>query len=162
MADIFVPPSNPQAFDERFCKAYPALGMKATSGSGSVHGDGDGRPTVIDYSKLQFAMEGKCRSGSPQHCRPTPNEWRKAQKDLHVRNAGAVRLFAVYQFDDKNFKVSIPKEDYEQLCAILAEKSITVDAGYQEKEVADDTMYLHDYLQWKSLYASIERFRESE
>lgn len=152
--DFFVPPSKPLLLDKRFCEAHPALGMRPTAGSGSVFGDGDGRPKAIDYTKLQFAMEGKCRSKRPKHLRPTPKEWIKALDQLKRRNRSAIRLFVVYHHAQGTYAVSLPQDDLVQL------KSYGIDvSGGEEQDFAranaEFEFSVFSYYKWKALYEEI-------
>lgn len=127
MAKLFIPP-GPRAgyrFEDAFVAAHPALRLRTTSGSGSVHGDGDARAGHVDHDAVQFALEGKVRE-SPKKttCRPTPAEWVKAMGDptrgpgtddwrgqLRKYAPRAVRLFAVYNCNTHTYEVWMPEED---------------------------------------------------
>lgn len=117
-------------FERAFVSAHPALRLRLSAGSGSVHGDGDGRPTHVDHGAVQFALEGKVRHAPPlsgraqRRTRPTPAEWVKAMGDPTRRPGSddwrgqlrkyaprAVRLFAVYNCAPDTYEVWVPEED---------------------------------------------------
>lgn len=162
MSDIHVPKSNPEAFERMFVEGHEALGMQLSANSGAVWGDGDARPNIIDRSVLQFNAELKVRSGTPQHFRPVPNEWRKAREQLHKRNPGAVRLFVVYQQEPSTYAVSIPQDDYGNVLFALGDRISDRTHVSSTFECANDSFNLYRYQDWKEFYQEIVAFREQE
>lgn len=163
MSDIYVSGSDPEGFERSFVGKHPALGMQLSANSGAVWGDGDARPEIIDRSMMQFNAELKVRSGTPQHYRPVPNEWRKAREQLKKRNPGAIRLFAVYQQEDKDYAVSIPREECGDLRWIL---EVQGDQDYKSCtevfECGGDILQRYNYQDWKTLYKQISEYRKRE
>ena len=152
---MFIPPGNPALLDEQFVDEYPLLAMRATSGSGSYWGDGDGRPKSIRYDELQFAMEGKVRISGHTHSRPRPVEWVKALTQLRKRNRSAIRLFVVHDCNTQEFTVSIPEDDVEQLRGY----DLTVD-GIKHTFTRKGETYnylLLDEMDWDELYDELEQ-----
>lgn len=158
--DIQVPRDDPTAFERAFCSQHEALGLKTTASSGSKWGDGDARE-VLDRSKLQFAMEAKCRFTSSS-VKPKKSEWEKALSQLRKRDSEAVRLFAVYVDEKKNlpiadYAVTIPAED----CEMLRDGGIDIpppsDWFFDSSET--ETGHLFSFTRWKDLYQNVKRFR---
>lgn len=156
--DLYVPSGKPQMFEKQFVNNHPALNMQLSAGSGSVWGDGDARPQVINYDDMQFGMEAKVRDESPNHLRPVPAEWKKAMTQLRKRNSGAIRLFAVYHRTHRTYAVTIPEEDVldvawftdvsaEHLLNDLAEGTMTTEQGHT-----------YEYSEWKKLYSIISDY----
>jgi hypothetical protein len=161
--DIQVPESDPGAFERAFCSKHEALGLKTTAGSGSKWGDGDARE-VLDRSKLQFALECKCRFTS-SNMRPRPSEWKKAMDQLRKRDPEAVRLFAVYVAEKErvpvpSYSVTIPEIDLERLTGRIGSAPDPAETFRISKEKqAWDTCFRFDFSGWKNLYESIKSYR---
>jgi hypothetical protein len=155
---------DPRILDEQFALVYPALELVTTLNSGAYHGDGDLRARATDYSKVQFAVESKARfSESYRDCKPKPDEWEKAmgtsdrakRGQLRMRNAGAIRLFLVYNARLRDFAVSMPQEDAKQLAAY----GVAAPGKLEKMKRKGQTIYYVHYNRtaWNALY---ERIRE--
>lgn len=151
---MYIPSGSPELLDKRFCEEYPKLGIIPTSGSGSYWGDGDGRPKSIRYDEIQWGMEGKVRiSSRHKTLKPYAAEWVKALTQLRKRNASAIRIFVVYSTDKRDFSVSLPLEDVEQLRA----HGITVE-GEDHAISSGGEAYpflLLDEFEWDDVYAQL-------
>lgn len=176
--DIYVPATQkgPEVFEQAFIEKHGALGLKATSGSGSFWSDGDGRPEA-KTSGLTFAMEAKTRwSDRHTNAKPKAGEWRKAMGEKSAKSrknyrgqlkkfdGTAIRLFVVYYNEEATYAVSIPEKDFTRLVETVTSKIAFADDCtplYGRKETITSKGETYDYVflpyrDWKDLYKQID------